>query len=86
VFGPANIAIFSNSAGFQKFDRDESLKALVEAAVGAPVLVHKEQKPRGAADLQQHFPGKDLARMAMIGDRVRYSDDFTVLDTFAASD
>jgi phosphatidylglycerophosphatase GEP4 len=70
IFGPENIVIFSNSAGFYSYDRDGSLKSRAEAVLGVPVLLHHEQKPRGRADLLRHFPGRDLTKMAMVGDRV----------------
>lgn len=40
VFGEANVAVFSNSAGLAEFDPDESKAVAVERAVGLRVIRH----------------------------------------------
>lgn len=64
-----NIVLYSNSAGLQQFDPNGEEAMKLEAALGIPVLRHRQKKPAGdAEDIEKHF-GCDASKIIMIGDR-----------------
>ncbi|WOG91811.1 hypothetical protein DCAR_0311065 [Daucus carota subsp. sativus] len=68
VFG-TNIAVFSNSAGLQEYDRDGRIARALEFKIGIKVIRHQIKKPAGSAEeIEQHF-GCDSSRLIMVGDR-----------------
>ncbi|PNH03791.1 putative phosphatidylglycerophosphatase, mitochondrial [Tetrabaena socialis] len=61
--------LYSNSAGLQQYDPEGKEAAVMEAALGIPVLRHVDKKPGGGCtELEAHFgcPASDLI---MVGDR-----------------
>ncbi|KAL4854406.1 putative phosphatidylglycerophosphatase [Chlorella vulgaris] len=63
------LVLYSNSAGLQQFDPDGKEAAVLEAALGIPVLRHREKKPSGGSeDIEQHFECK-AEQLIMVGDR-----------------
>lgn len=61
--------LYSNSAGLEQYDPLGEEAAGLEAALGIPVLRHKEKKPAGGnAELCAHF-GCSSSELVMIGDR-----------------
>jgi phosphatidylglycerophosphatase GEP4 len=54
-FGGA-LALYSNSAGLEQFDPEGEEARALEAALGVPVMRHKQKKPSGGPeDLEAHF-------------------------------
>lgn len=50
------VVLYSNSAGLEQYDPDGVEAATLEAALGVPVLRHKQKKPAGGAeDVEKHF-------------------------------
>lgn len=68
VFGPAAVAVLSNSAGSAD-DRSDAQARETEAALGLPVIRHRYKKPMCAADVVRHF-GVAPARVVVVGDRL----------------
>lgn len=63
------VVLYSNSAGLEQFDPEGTEAAALEAALGVPVLRHREKKPAGGPeDVERHF-GCPAHRLIMIGDR-----------------
>lgn len=63
------LVLYSNSAGLQQFDPEGKEAAALEAALGIPVLRHREKKPAGGSeDMEQHF-GCKAEQLVMVGDR-----------------
>lgn len=73
VFGEANVAVFSNSAGLAEFDPDESKAVAVERAVGLRVIRHRVKKPAGPAEEVEGQLGFRSSELVMVGDR-RFTD------------
>jgi len=69
VFGIANVAIFSNSAGTRDDVGHEGAKR-IERSLGLPVIRHDEKKPGGLKECLLHFGEQEPARLCMIGDRL----------------
>lgn len=63
------LVLYSNSAGLQQYDPDGNEAAALEAALGIPVLRHREKKPAGGSqDMEAHF-GCKAEQLIMVGDR-----------------
>jgi phosphatidylglycerophosphatase GEP4 len=70
TFGPANVAILSNSAGTDDDPQFDDGRA-IEEALGIAVIRHSEKKPGGLAEVLRHFPHvDDPAQLCMAGDRL----------------
>ena len=69
VFGIANVAIMSNSAGTLDDPNYEDAKQ-IEEALGIPVIRHNEKKPGGLTEVLEHFKLEDPAQLCMVGDRL----------------
>jgi phosphatidylglycerophosphatase GEP4 len=69
VFGIANVAIMSNSAGTLD-DPDYEDAKRIEEALGIPVIRHDEKKPGGLDEVLSHFKLEDPAHLCMVGDRL----------------
>mmetsp|Transcript_29143 Transcript_29143/g.44834 ORF Transcript_29143/g.44834 Transcript_29143/m.44834 type:complete len:231 (+) Transcript_29143:87-779(+) len=69
VFGSANVAIMSNSAGTLD-DPDYEDAKRIEEALGIPVIRHDEKKPGGLGEVLSHFKLEDPAQLCMVGDRL----------------
>ena len=69
VFGPENVAIFSNSAGTRD-DVDYKDAKEIEAALGIKVIRHDEKKPGGLQEMMDHFQLQDPATICIVGDRL----------------
>ena len=55
AFGDAMV-LYSNSAGLEQFDPEGTEAAALEAALGIPVMRHREKKPAGGKeDAEKHF-------------------------------
>lgn len=68
AFG-GRLVLYSNSAGLQQYDPHGEEAVRLEAALGIPVLRHKDKKPAGgAAELEAHF-GCLVSELVMVGDR-----------------
>ncbi|PSC70629.1 HAD-superfamily [Micractinium conductrix] len=63
------LVLYSNSAGLQQYDPEGKEAEHLEAALGIPVLRHREKKPAGGSeDMERHF-GCKAEQLVMIGDR-----------------
>lgn len=61
--------LYSNSAGLTQYDPEGHEAATLEAALGMPVLRHRDKKPGGGKmELEQHF-GCPSSHLVMVGDR-----------------
>lgn len=71
VFGYANVAILSNSAGTRD-DPDYKDALRIEKEMGIPVIRHDEKKPGGLQEVLRHFDGRveDASQVCMVGDRL----------------
>jgi len=72
AWGPAGVALLSNSAGLAQYDPDGDEAAALEDALGVPVIRHATKKPGGSADaLAAHFriPPASVHTLVMVGDR-----------------
>lgn len=68
VFG-GRVVLYSNSAGLEQYDPEGKEARELEAALGVPVLRHREKKPGGGSgELEAHF-GCPAADLIMVGDR-----------------
>lgn len=69
VFGSANVAIMSNSAGtLDDPEYEDAIK--IEEALGIAVIRHDEKKPGGLPAVLEHFHIEDPAQLCMVGDRL----------------
>jgi len=72
AWGPAGVALLSNSAGLAQYDPDGDEADALEAALGVPVIRHSSKKPGGSGDaLAAHFgiPAAAVPTLVMVGDR-----------------
>uniref|UniRef100_A0A7S1D5Y6 Uncharacterized protein n=1 Tax=Cyclophora tenuis TaxID=216820 RepID=A0A7S1D5Y6_CYCTE len=76
VFGDANVAILSNSAGTND-DPDYRDALAIEEALQIKVIRHKEKKPGGLKEMLHHFSmlekdddNDDPSRICVVGDRL----------------
>jgi len=69
VFGAANVAVLSNSAGLKQYDPTGAVADELEAALGVGFVRHSSKKPSGDADALCARFGCDTAEMVMLGDR-----------------
>ncbi|KAI7842791.1 hypothetical protein COHA_003537 [Chlorella ohadii] len=68
AFG-GRLVLYSNSAGLQQFDPEGKEAAVLEGALGIPVLRHRDKKPAGGSeDMERHF-GCKAEQLVMVGDR-----------------
>ena len=58
VFGEANVAIISNSAG-SKDDKDHAEAKIIEEILRLPVIRHELKKPAVHGDIMKHFKAKE---------------------------
>jgi phosphatidylglycerophosphatase GEP4 len=69
VFGSANVAIMSNSAGtLDDPEYEDAIK--IEAALGIAVIRHDQKKPGGLPEVLEHFHIEDPTELCMVGDRL----------------
>mmetsp|Transcript_28936 Transcript_28936/g.53175 ORF Transcript_28936/g.53175 Transcript_28936/m.53175 type:complete len:289 (-) Transcript_28936:211-1077(-) len=68
AFGP-NVALLSNSAGLEQYDRDGAEARHLEACLGIQVIRHKHKKPEGGCEEISSLFGCQPHEVIMVGDR-----------------
>uniref|UniRef100_A0A7S3HZI1 Uncharacterized protein n=1 Tax=Favella ehrenbergii TaxID=182087 RepID=A0A7S3HZI1_9SPIT len=69
VFGEANVAILSNSAG-SRDDPDHAEAKVIEQSLKLPVIRHELKKPAVHDDIMHHFNAREEHFVAIVGDRI----------------